>query len=87
MFSIITIQLQISSLNSIQTNLLHLWVNNLTKTKPTFTNSPIHIPLKLIIRHLVTLLIFPVSLAIFLDGVVGEMDYFLADVVDVELVG
>lgn len=87
MFSIIGVELQKGSLNGIQSNDLHLRVNHLTKAKLILANTRIHVPLKLIIRHLVAFLVLPVALAILLDGVVGEMNDFFPDVVDVELVG
>lgn len=48
---------------------------------------PIKVPLKLHIRQLVPLLILPVTVAMFLDGVVGQVDLCVAHVGEVELVG
>lgn len=85
------IELQISGPDCIQGYRLHFGVYHLTEIKLAFLACllaalAVHVSLKFVVGHLVPLLVLAVPLAVFLDGVVGEVDNFLADVVEVELV-
>lgn len=77
------IQFQISCLYSIKTDLHHPRIHRFDKTELTVRMIWIHIPLKLTVWHLVTLLIFTILLRVFLYSVVGQMHHLIIKLIDV----
>lgn len=86
MLGVVGIQLQIGGFDSIKSDWLHLGVDHLWKIEFPLAVCRVHISLELIIGYLVSFLVFTVAIAVFLDGVICQVDYWLAYVLDVELV-
>ncbi len=82
------IQLQIGGFDCIECDGLHTWVYHLSKIelRAIFSCLCVHIALELVVGNLIALLILPVSVTVFLDCIIGEVDYFLPNVIQVELV-
>ena len=81
------VQLQEGGLNRVGGDGPHLGVDVFGEAAAALAVLLVEVALELVVGELVTLLVLAVEGAVLLDGVVGEVDELIADVVEVEVVG
>lgn len=87
MLPLVGIQLKIGGFNSIKRDILHFGVYHLAEIKFSLAVSGVHISLELIVGHFITLFVPSISLAIFLNGIVCQVNHLISNVLNVVLKG
>jgi hypothetical protein len=80
------IQLPVCCLYRIERNSLHPRINLFSKVMFSLAINRIQVPLKLSIRHLVTVLVLTVRISVFLNRVVCQVNH-LVKLIELKLVG